>query len=134
MSARSANSSSQKRKEYCINLTYRRGLHNTSLQSDSYTLYFWDMLHSDPIFSNISEINDYLEEKDFMCVRDLYKKIKEILSQPNTERIFDITDTQLLDLHNSIDEKFEVLLTHNPYTDHIFNDATAARTQRRRVR
>jgi hypothetical protein len=57
------------------------------------------MLHSDPIFSNISEINDYLEEKDFMCVRDLYKKVKEILSQPNTERIFDITDTQLLDLH-----------------------------------
>jgi len=57
------------------------------------------MLHSDPIFSNISEINDYLEEKDFMCVRDLYKKVKEILSYPNTERIFDITDTQLLDLH-----------------------------------
>ena len=57
------------------------------------------MLHSDPIFSNISEINDYLEEKDFMCVRDLYKKVKEILSQQNTERIFDITDTQLLDLH-----------------------------------
>jgi hypothetical protein len=26
-------------------------------------------------------------------VRDLYKKVKEILSQPNTERIFDITDT-----------------------------------------
>jgi hypothetical protein len=51
------------------------------------------MLHSDPIFSNISEINDYLEERDFMCVRDLYKKVKEILSQPNTERIFDITDT-----------------------------------------
>ena len=92
------------------------------------------MLHSDPVFSNMSEINDYLEEKDFMCVRDLYKKIKEILSQPNTERIFDITDTQLLDLHDSIDEKFEVLLTHNPYTDLIFNDATAARTQRRRVR
>jgi hypothetical protein len=51
------------------------------------------MLHSDPIFSNISEINDYLEERDFMSVRDLYKKVKEILSQPNTERIFDITDT-----------------------------------------
>ena len=69
-----------------------------------------------------------------MCVRDLYKKIKELLSQPNTERVFDITDTQLLDLHQSIDEKFEVLLTHNPVTDHIFNDATAQRTQRKRVR
>lgn len=69
-----------------------------------------------------------------MCVRDLYKKIKEILSQPNTERIFDITDTQLLDLHDSIDEKFEVLLTNNPYTDHIFNDATALRTGRKRTK
>jgi hypothetical protein len=69
-----------------------------------------------------------------MCVRDLYKKIKEILSQPNTERLFDITDTQLLDLHKSIDEKFEVLLTDNPYTDHIFNDATAQRTARKRTR
>ena len=59
-----------------------------------------------------------------MCVRDLYLKIKQLLSQPNTERVFDITDTQLLDLHKSIDEKFEVLLTHNPVTDHIFNDAT----------
>lgn len=131
MSAQNANLSSQKRKNtkfFPNYILFRRGLHNTSLQSDSYTLYFWDMLHSDPIFSNMSEINDYLEEKDFMCVRDLYKKIKEILSQPNTERMFDITDTQLLDLHESIDEKFEVLLTHNPYTDHIFNDATAART------
>ena len=69
-----------------------------------------------------------------MCVRDLYKKIKEILSQPNTERLFDITDTQLLDLHESIDEKFELLLTHNPYTDHIFNDATAIKTSRKRTR
>lgn len=57
-----------------------RGLHNSSLSSDSYTLYFWDMLHSDPLFSSIGEVNDYLEERDFMCVRDLYKKIKEILS------------------------------------------------------
>lgn len=69
-----------------------------------------------------------------MCVRDLYKKIKEILSQPNTERIFDITDTQLLELHESIDEKFEMVLTNNPLTESIFNDATAAKTARRRVR
>lgn len=69
-----------------------------------------------------------------MCVRDLYKKIKEVLSQPNTERLFDITDTQLLDLHRSLDEKFELLLTHNPMTDRIFEDATASRTQRRRTR
>lgn len=60
-----------------------------------------------------------------MCVRDLYRKIKELLSQPNTERVFDITDTQLLALHQSIDEKFEILLTNNLMTDQIFNDATA---------
>jgi hypothetical protein len=69
-----------------------------------------------------------------MSVRDLYKKIKEILSQPNTERMFDITDTQLLELHDSIDEKFEWLLTDNELTDRIFNDATAIKTQRKRTR
>ena len=69
-----------------------------------------------------------------MCVRDLYKKIKEILTQPNTERTFDITDTQLLELHDSIDEKFELLLTHNFYTDLVFNDATALRSARKRTR
>lgn len=63
-----------------------------------------------------------------MCVRDLYSKLKQILSQPNTERIFDISDTELLDLHASIDEKFEVFLTDNLVTDTVFNDATAHRT------
>lgn len=33
-----------------------------------------------------------LQEQDLISVRDLYKKIKEILSQVNTERIFKITD------------------------------------------
>ena len=52
-------------------------------------------------------MNEYLEDSDLMSVRDLYKKIKEVLSQENTERIFQITDTQLLDLHEQIDQKFE---------------------------
>lgn len=59
-----------------------------------------------------------------MSVRDLYKKIKEILSQENTERIFGLSDTnQLLELHDFLDEKFELLLTDNKYTDQIFRDA-----------
>lgn len=37
-------------------------------------------------------------------------------------------------MHKSIDEKFEVLLTNNPYTDIIFNDATALKTQKKRTR
>ena len=51
------------------------------------------MLHSEPLFSSLNKINDYLEESDFISVRDLYKKVKEVLTQPNTERLFDITDT-----------------------------------------
>jgi len=50
------------------------------LNSDNYTLYFWDMLHSEPLFSSLNKINDYLEESDFISVRDLYKKVKEILT------------------------------------------------------
>ena len=66
-----------------------------------------------------------------MSVRDLYKKIKVVLSQENTERIFKITDTQLLDLHEQIDRKFEAMLTDNKETDDIFNRATMEKTQRR---
>lgn len=59
-----------------------------------------------------------------MSVRDLYKKIKEILSQENTERIFGLVDTnQLLELHDFLDEKFELLLTDNKHSDQIFKDA-----------
>jgi hypothetical protein len=50
------------------------------MNSDNYSLYFWDMLHSDSLFSSLNKLNDYLEESDFISVRDLYKKIKEILS------------------------------------------------------
>ncbi len=104
------------------------------MNSENYSLYFWDILHSDPLFSSLSKLNDFLEESDFISVRDLYKKIKEILAQPNTERIFDITDSQLLELHDSIDEKFELLLTDNDLTDRIFNDATTQKTNRKRTR
>jgi len=59
-----------------------------------------------------------LDESDFICVRDLYKKIKEILSRENTERTFDFLDTnQLLELHDYIDECFEMILTDNKFTD-----------------
>jgi len=27
-----------------------RGIHSSGLHSDSYTLYFWDILHSDPLY------------------------------------------------------------------------------------
>ena len=66
-----------------------------------------------------------------MSVRDLYKKIKEVLSQENTERIFQITDTQLLDLHEQIDHKFEQVLTDNLDTDEIFDRATIEKTSKR---
>lgn len=92
------------------------------------------MLHSEPLFSSLSKINDFLDEQDFISIRDLYKKIKQILTQPNTERLFDITDTQLLDLHDSIDEKFELLLTDNELTNRIFNDATSQKSNRKKTK
>lgn len=75
-----------------------------------------------------------LDESDFISVRDLYKKIKEVLSQPNTERKFDITDNQLLELHDFLDEAFEMLLTNNDVTEKVFNDATANKTGRKRTK
>jgi hypothetical protein len=68
-----------------------------------------------------------------ISVRDLYRRIKEILSQDNTERTFRITDDQLLRLHSDIDAKFEQMITDNAETDDVFNKATAERTGRRRM-
>ena len=105
---------------------------STSIQTDSYTLQFWSKLRQDiGLFDSLTQLNEYLEDRDLMSVRDLYKKIKVVLSQENTERIFKITDTQLLDLHEQIDRKFEAMLTDNKETDDIFNRATMEKTQRR---
>ena len=105
---------------------------STSIQTENYTLQFWNKLRSDiGLFDSLTQMNEYLEESDLMSVRDLYKKIKEVLSQENTERIFKITDTQLLDLHEQIDRKFEAMLTDNLETDEIFNRATVEKTSRK---
>jgi hypothetical protein len=60
-----------------------------------------------------------LEEKDLLCVRDLYKKLKTILSQENAERIFGITDGQLLALHKTLDRRFEKMISDNLETDEL---------------
>ena len=71
-----------------------------------------------------------MEDKDLMSVRDLYKKIKTVLSQENTERLFQITDQQLLYLHEQIDEQYEAILTDNLDTDFIFKSATSDRREK----
>ena len=54
---------------------------STSIQTDSYTLQFWSKLRQDiGIFDSLTQLNEYLEDTDLMSVRDLYKKIKEVLS------------------------------------------------------
>ena len=50
MSAKNALLSSPRRKIQNAYM-FSRGLHNSSMSSDNYTLYFWDMLHSDPLFT-----------------------------------------------------------------------------------
>ena len=66
------------------------------MNTQCYTIAFWNKLQQDvALFDALSQasFSDILQEEDLISVRDLYKKIKEILSQENTERIFKITDT-----------------------------------------
>jgi hypothetical protein len=66
------------------------------MNTENYSVYFWELLqvNSDLFGQSLaSQISEYLVESDFICVRDLYKKIKEILSCENTERQFGFTDT-----------------------------------------
>jgi hypothetical protein len=55
-----------------------------------FVMQFWQ--HIQPELDQVSKIHCMLEESDLQSVRDLYRKIKQILSQENTERIFGITD------------------------------------------
>ena len=68
----------------------------------------------------MSAIYDFFTEKDLSSVRDLYRKIKEVLSQDNCERLFNITDAELLNLHEVLDKKFELIITDNLETDEVF--------------
>jgi len=72
-------------KTECSKCAYKfpktRGGISANMQTESYTLQFWSKLYSDiGLFDSLTSINDYLEETDLMSVRDLYKKIKEVLS------------------------------------------------------
>jgi hypothetical protein len=41
--------------------------------------------------------------------------------------LFNITDAQLLNLHNTIDKKFELVVTDNVETDEIFKSRKAGK-------
>jgi len=45
--------------------------------------------------------------------------LKQILSQENAERLFGITDIQLLDLHDTIDRRFEQMVSDSLETDEL---------------
>ena len=104
---------------------------SNAINADNYPILFWELLQANNAQFNqnlASQVCEYLEDRDFMCVRDLYKKIKEILSQDNAERIFGFNDTnQLLDLHDYLDQQFDLVLTDNQFTDDVFKDATKKR-------
>ena len=106
-------------------------LNYASMNTDNYSVLFWELLqaNNDLFGQNLAPtLSEYLEESDFLCVRDLYKKIKEVLSQENTERTFGFKDTnQLLEIHDYLDEQFDLALTDNLVTDQIFADATKRR-------
>lgn len=68
MNAKLANTNSLKRNNYYISDKYdRRGVHS-NMNYDNYSLYFWDMLHSDSLFAALNKINDF--------VRKLYALLK----------------------------------------------------------
>jgi capsule polysaccharide export protein KpsE/RkpR len=64
-------------------------------------LQFWNRIQPD--LDMASKINDYLEESDMLSVRDLYMKLKEILSQEGMDKALGINDTQVLELHDVLD-------------------------------
>lgn len=100
---------------------------NVQMSVENYSVVFWDFLQTntemfEPNFAQM--VAHQLEEEDFNCVRDLYKRIKEIISCENAERVFGLTDTaQLLEIHEYLDEMFEIVVTDNALSNTIFREA-----------
>lgn len=58
MSASSVTTNSLKRNTLKLK-EFRRGAHNT-MNTENYSLYFWDLLHSNALFASLNKINDYV--------------------------------------------------------------------------
>ena len=43
---------------------------------DKYSIFYWEMITKDALFSSIYGVEQYLTETDFNCIRDLYSKLK----------------------------------------------------------
>ena len=65
---------------------YSRGLNSSNLSSDSYTLYFWDILHSDPLFSSLNRLNDFVRSYKSKISLSLRKKTS-CASETSTRRL-----------------------------------------------
>lgn len=94
---------------------------NTQVNIDNYSVVFWDFLQTNTEMFEpnlVQMVSSELREEDFGCVRDLYKRIKEIMTCENAERVFGLQDTaQLLEIHEYLDEMFEIVLTDNAYSN-----------------
>ena len=54
---------------------------NSYLPTENYALQFWTKLRQEiRFFDHLPDLSFYMEDKDLMSVRDLYKKIKTVLS------------------------------------------------------
>lgn len=100
---------------------------NAQMSVENYSVVFWDFLqtNTEMFEPNLAQmVAQQLTEDDFTCVRDLYKRIKEILSCENAERVFGLADTaQLLEVHEFLDEMYEIVLTDNAFSNTIFKEA-----------
>ena len=59
---------------------------------------------------------------DFASLRDLYTKLKRELSE-DPERRFGLSDEEVMQMHRSLDHTYEELITDNPKTQRIFEEA-----------
>ena len=78
---------------------------------------FWELLQNrnPEIFDNevTHQISLQLQEADFACTRDLFKKLKEIVCAEDADKTLSLYSDGLIELSDYIDEVFELVLTDN---------------------
>lgn len=81
------------------------------------------------MFGELNEkcLQHCLAESDFLCVRDLYSKIKHVICDPAKDQKLKefIDDDLLFEVCMMIDHTFEVFVTDNPVTTRLFSEMTA---------
>lgn len=95
--------------------------HKRYLRDGRYVSHFWSALMKDPLFCELEEVENKIEEEHAESVFTLYQRLKEIFCI-TPEYTFNIDSDQVKEIHYLLDKTFENMVTNTQTTEAIFKE------------